>query len=626
MKNESPLLADAQDKTLEGLLILMGLFIPLAFCTRMDDTFDLPKATLLYAGALTIFTRWLWRDHGIILRNISRTPLAWPLASCLLAFSAATVVSWDPWYSLWGQPREYAFGLLPSLAFAVVYLAASQAAGEGFNRRLAGWLILGGACAALYGILQYFDLELFSAIPRAAGGRVWSTFGNPLYLGAYLMMLVPLALGGWLEARGALASAAWLGLLLLFLAVIALTQSRSALAGCGASLLAFYWSWGKPSKSANPTPTKVLAIAATCLVAAGLFPGIRARLADLRHPQETTDAARLAGWAGGLGVTADHPWLGTGPDTFIFSFRGYKSPAYLSSTGNRTTQAHAHNDLIQFAATTGLIGLGCWLWLAAAAVYGGYRAVQDSPTEERALKAAFFSALAALAVQNQFNFSTVSTSLLAALLLGGLSARAVRPEASVPARAPAAVRIALCLLLWGGWWTTQLQQARADIHYKESLESGGPRGLARLEQAVRENSHSIEYRNTLSNRYRDLARAQAEPGLRRELLEKALEHGRLNVQFHPYNPDGHNNLGVAYMWLTQMLLENHQTDAKWEFAQAAALDPTFVDAWANLARVAHFLGEPDVEKQLWEEVLSLDPWNKDALTVIGQIKTQRRKQ
>ena len=61
----------------------------------------------------------------------------------------------------------------------------------------------------------------------------------------------------------------------------------------------------------------------------------------------------------------DHPWLGWGPDNFIFAFSKHMTPEYIAVVGGSSLgQSSAHNDIAQVAATMGLAGLAAYFWLA----------------------------------------------------------------------------------------------------------------------------------------------------------------------------------------------------------------------------------------------------------------------
>jgi Flp pilus assembly protein TadD len=72
------------------------------------------------------------------------------------------------------------------------------------------------------------------------------------------------------------------------------------------------------------------------------------------------------------------------------------------------------------------------------------------------------------------------------------------------------------------------------------------------------------------------------------------------------------------MWLTQLAGQNRMPEARDAFLQAAALDPVFVDAWANLAKWHHLNHDLAGEKELWRKVLTLEPDHRMARQVLGQ--------
>jgi O-antigen ligase len=82
------------------------------------------------------------------------------------------------------------------------------------------------------------------------------------------------------------------------------------------------------------------------------------------------DEGRIAVWRATVRMIAEHPWLGTGQGTFIWSFPSYR-PGDLSMWG---VWDHAHNTLLELAADMGvplaiLIASG-WLVIFAVLIYG----------------------------------------------------------------------------------------------------------------------------------------------------------------------------------------------------------------------------------------------------------------
>jgi O-antigen ligase len=86
--------------------------------------------------------------------------------------------------------------------------------------------------------------------------------------------------------------------------------------------------------------------------------------------QGAADEGRLATWRATLRMIADHPWLGTGQGTFVWSFPAYRSDD-VSMWG---IWDRAHNTLLELAADTGiplavLVTLG-WFLIFVVLVHG----------------------------------------------------------------------------------------------------------------------------------------------------------------------------------------------------------------------------------------------------------------
>ena len=656
----------------QTLLKVLACIVPLAFCVFTDDTYDLPKMTLAYLGALALlgirfahfsnfkfFRRVLSGDcplapepqgtspvgsppllgslpsatgafgqfpvHPPAKFKFICTPLDIPLTALVLWMGVCAYFSWDPAVSLLGQYGHYTFGLLPILSFILIYrFSAGVFQGGSAKKSLIRIILITQALAAFYALLQFCDLEPFSRIPRVPWGRVFSTMGNPLYMGAYLMMGTLLAAGWTLKAslrEKALPAALTIFLLL----AMSLSQSRSAwmgLAGGWALLAVLYFKLRQNRKNLALSLGFPLLAA---LALAFFSPSIRNRLASI--PQENLRSARVTGWAGGIRIALNHPLFGTGPDTFVQSFRKYKDLAYYKAAGGAVTHAHAHNDLIQWAATTGLPGLGLYLWIVLAFARLGFSVVKRS--SEPILDAAILSSLLGLWIQNLFNFTTVSTAVTAAILLGALlSGQGGTYEIGFPPSAWLRKGLFCALiaaLLFGACWA--VRPFRADLAYKSGLSAGGDRLRAAFyfEKAVRLNPWVSDYRRTLSNLYRDMAKSTGTGEEKRMLLNRAVYHLSQDAGRHPMSADSLNNLGVGLMAKGQMLGEDLRLPAFEAFKKSVEIDPLSAEAWANHARMAHFFGEKDMEIKIWKYVLFLSPEHAVAKKALEKLTTTAAK-
>jgi tetratricopeptide (TPR) repeat protein len=340
-----------------------------------------------------------------------------------------------------------------------------------------------------------------------------------------------------------------------------------------------------------------------------LMPGVVQRVESIVSRHDSSNVARMEGWKGGWRIWRSHPVWGTGPDTFFQAFRPVRTIAYLRAAGPDVTQGHAHSDVIQIAATEGSLGLVLYGWILV--VLGRRLWRVGFLRNDEAL--GFAAALLALWIQDQFNFSAVSTSAWAAVFAGIVFASNEAPVTALRFPDSWSIRrlgrAGLMVFALVGLWAI-LIPIRADWHFKQgkAWAQGGqyPTALREFREAVRLNGRVEVYVSEQA----DAARSSGN-------WDEAWSAAQSLARQHPSNPDAWNNLGVAAMWMTQLAGQDRWQDALSAFQKAIQLDPFFVDAWANLAKYRHLKGDLIEEKTLWQHVLELDPHHEMARKVLG---------
>jgi len=222
--------------------------------------------------------------------------------------------------------------------------------------RLVDFFLLGALIVAGIGLVQY---ALGVNVITAEGGfaRLRSVYGSPnsvgLYLGRALPVLIAVALWGGTRRR----RLAYALLILPIAAAILLSFSKGAiLIGVPITLLALgifgggRWTWG--------------ALGVLLLGVVAAIPLFRTpRFAALLDASSGTIFFRLQIWRASLRMFADHPWLGVGPDNFLYLYRGrYILPAAWQEPGI----AQAHNIVLDYATRMGIPGLIAGVWLQVA--------------------------------------------------------------------------------------------------------------------------------------------------------------------------------------------------------------------------------------------------------------------
>ncbi len=320
---------------------------------------------------------------------------------------------------------------------------------------------------ALLAVAQsyYFpDARLLSWDPPTT--RVAATLGNPIYLCAYLMVNIVIALG--FLARSFVPVAApspspasgrkrarrrrrkqppapvmkshrrllwaqrlfWGGAVVIELWALGLAGSRGVWAGLVAALgcLAVMGLFLGRTQTVRFAAVGLMGLCGTALVlllAVFFRPGILMPDPSLSNPflrhltSSGTMRTRLAAWEAGLRGFADRPILGWGPENYIVVFGRQVSGV----GGHSKVHDSAHNRLVEEMATKGLLGLLSYLSVWGLTFSAVLRAARGMDPRERMLTLCVGAALAGHFVQSQFAPDGSSTGFLQYVLLFAFVAR-----------------------------------------------------------------------------------------------------------------------------------------------------------------------------------------------------------
>jgi O-antigen ligase len=300
---------------------------------------------------------------------VRRTPIDGVLALLLAACALSTIAS--------GHPLEAAPGWLRPLWLFSAYLAVFWwVRDRAHARRLARWVVLAGAVAGAYGVLQHFTgadwwrdalgraTRVRPRVPGAEGFAVVGFFRN--YLTYANAMIVPLAWASAFALRGSP-----LGLVAAPLLVLAVVFSTArgvwVAAVAGAGLLALL---ARERRGLG-------LVAAGAIVAAlgvAVSPGLREQAAPI-FTLGGVNAGRAAIYRANLDIIHDRPVFGLG-------FGRYRTAArpYYDRHPAADRRSHAHSNVLQFGAEAGLLGLATFCLLFAEILRRGVAAVRAAPT------------------------------------------------------------------------------------------------------------------------------------------------------------------------------------------------------------------------------------------------------
>jgi len=369
-------------------LSLTLALLPVVMLPNISDMYALPKASFLYISTAVLVFLYIVRSLRSEKLVIYRSPLDLPVGLILLVAALAVAFSDSPVLGLVGKYKHYES--LPALfCYALIYFFTIQTIrDEKSFEKLIKTMAAGFAAVAIYGLAQVLSFD-FSTVLRFES-RVHSSLGNPILLGAYLVIMLPLLFS---LARNAEEESwrlfSW-ALILVGGVNLIFTESRGAWLGLIAAVLAMFFiarrgGTVKPKKTKTrskiqPKNANVIAVGALSLavmLVIGLFliapdNQFGKRVSSTFSLSEGSAATRIETWKATLNMISDKPVFGFGLERMGYWFPSYKTDRHTQIAPNSVAD-RTHNDLLQVAVDMGIAGLLLYFWIFLIAIYGLFK-------------------------------------------------------------------------------------------------------------------------------------------------------------------------------------------------------------------------------------------------------------
>lgn len=374
--------------------------VPLLFSAQSVFTGMIFSKTILFWSLTTIL---IVLDCALIYLDREFIPkfshIGWLFGGLLLILGFSTITSVQPYISLWGT-IDRADGLISWLYYFAFFVVAT-----GTIKTLKDWRLIINLSSLGVLLVGASTLYLFALNLGGVGFmRAEGTLGNPVFLGGYLAMSLPLLLAYVLGDKHPFLTQVHLRLTLVFgYIALLLTFSRGAwIAGLIATVLVliFYF-----KKQQRPSPRSVSKI----IFGLGIA-GVIVWLGVLSFNQQF-DALwqnniasnqsltyRLHIWKIGLQSFKEKPLLGWGLENFKVAFdQNFEQPTGVPNLPFSEIHAdRAHNEYLDIAVTGGAMALIIYLLLMLTALGTGIKnlfGVKDD--ESRWLTIGFWGSLLA---------------------------------------------------------------------------------------------------------------------------------------------------------------------------------------------------------------------------------------
>lgn len=472
---------------------------PLVLNSATSELFEFNKMMLIYIAALLVLFTWTIKsihEKKIILR---RTILDIPIIIFFTSQLLSTIFSIDRWTSFLGYYGRFNGGLLSLISYFVLYYGFVTFFSYENIVRLLKISLISSVVVILWGLPGHFGKDLSCLVFTGQWSnscwteafrpteRMFSTLGQPNWLGAYLAIHFFVGLFFYFDAvfaqkkSSVKAQIVFLSYLVLVSVGILFSRSRSSylgvMIGAGVFLLLsanVFWLKSKDFfiKTGKALGYFVIAGLLLVLIVKTGVPSIDKFITFAPKGQEQTapvkktfaptsldvteslDIRKIV-WQGAWELGFKYPLLGTGPETFAYTYYQVRPKAHNLTSEWDYLYNKAHNEYLNYFATTGFSGIisyllfiGVFLALAARVVYLAGAKISKTQYKENdaryGLEKALVAAWVTILATNFFGFSTTTINLFFYLIPAMLLIVSLKDNPSnlytfeIPWRAPKA--------------------------------------------------------------------------------------------------------------------------------------------------------------------------------------------
>ena len=709
-----------------GFYLLFSL-VPLLLTPWNYELFEYNKMMMVYGITVVVATAWLVKMIRQREIRLQSTPLDIPILLFAGSQLVSTLFSIDPHVSWLGYYSRFNGGMWSVISYVLLYyafinnadlfihkeeiqdtaLAQAKSAKNKLKQKHVPALHLAAvptllkaatvtaALVAFYGILERLGIDKHLWV-QDVQNRVFSTLGQPNWLAAYLIALVPVTFALGLvriqqdKTTGTrwFLMAAYAVLPLLLFTVLLFTRSRSGLLGFIVADVIFWCLTLIPGTGAKTLeslkrlpqvkPVAVLHLLFALIVFANgtgtpaidrfvTLGGWKNAVRTLTTKQQAVPAeatpSAVTGPAlevGGTesGVIRKYVWqaainawastvktklIGTGTETFAFAFYQYRPAGHNQTSEWDFLYNKAHNEYLNYLATTGTLGLGSYLLLLVSYIWWFTKIVRKQLAQNKntaavhddtafTLQAALFAGWFSVLITNFFGFSVVVTQILL-FLLPAISISLAAQERRIIVKAlniPGWLIWVCCigsislLMRIGAFWYADTLYAKG---YRLVRSGSFGQAIPAFVQAISLNKNEPAYHDELGSAYATLAVAAFEGSNATQAAQlAALSVGEsvTAINTSPKNVNFYKTRTKIYYTLSS-LEPTFNAKAVETLKYAISLSPNDPKIYYNLAILVGREGDSLQAIANLQKAKSLKPGYRDAYYALWVFYTEIKK-
>lgn len=482
-----------------GILAII-FFIPLIFdftgsSYNIVDLYKIVFFRVILTLTLLAYTAKIFISGKLNYRGSNKIFLL--IAFLALSFFISSLFSIHPNQSFWGDffRQQGFYNFFNYLLFFILLILNFKDFKQ--IKRIIITVVGSAGLAALYGLIQYFNLDPFSWTEMASStGRIFSTLGQPNFFGHYLILVLPLGFYAVIFLVKGLIPRFFIGLAVLMqLACLIFTYSRAAWLGFIGSIifLLLVWLWSRRLKKLAFGLVALLLIGLMMIVGLNFIkPVDQSHLINVNLINRLKSLVDFNGGSGKMRfyflesavkeiikASPGRLLVGFGPETLANVFIKYYQPDWSIYEAINGYPDRAHNWLFDKILALGIFGLVANLAFYIYLIYKAAALLLIRPKLEPDdwLLIFFFSSLVAYCVNNLFSFSlfTVSVYLYLILVMAwsiiNFKEKVREVNIKLTDFSKLLIWLALLAVLAIFIYTNNINQVRAEIYYVKALKS-----------------------------------------------------------------------------------------------------------------------------------------------------------
>ena len=619
-------------KIISKLYSVIFFATPLILFPNTSEIFEFNKIVFLYILTIFITTAWVVQiitDKKILFK---KTSLDTPLLIFLFSQLISVIFSIDRQTSLFGFYGRFNGGFFSILSYTLLYWAYVSNVSEKYVKKHIFYLLGSFTIVTFYGVLQHFGIDKDLWVEDVKT-RVFSTLGQPNWLATIVVSLLPIIWFFYLNPTNTFFGKnkkIWAILSTLFFIALIFTKSRSGMLSFGVSSLVF-WYLATKNNFYNMKSDLVLLyflfLISTLIFGSpwtkGVFqkPNIDSKTSSTTALEaEGTDSStiRKIVWKGAFDIWKNNFLVGSGVETFAFSYYQYRPEEHNTTSEWEYLYNKAHNEYLNYLATTGIIGFASYLYLVFAILRNFWQNFKES---ESVFQLSLMSGFLGILTANFFGFSTSTTSL-AFFLFPAFSINETKNKANqIPLKLPklqqkvlAGVAVFIGILLFSStlkYWYADYLYANARL---QKSNGDFAKSIELLEKSVELSPSNSLFFAELASAYTDLAISQNT----NSFISLALKNIDVSINISPANPD-------LFKKKANILLKLSTIDNKYLYevitvlTKALELSPTDPKILYNIGLAQVRTGQNSEAIKTFSNAVALKPNYKKGRFALGLI-------